>query len=286
VNSEIWTIKRTLDWTKDYFQKHDIQGARFDAEILISHTLQIPRIKLYVDFERPLTKNELSTLKDLIKRRCNREPIAYILGQKDFYSETFTVNSDVLIPRPETELIIDEIKKIHKQDDVFSFLDIGTGSGCLAVIIKKLFPHSVVTATDISDKALAVARENSKKILASEDAILFLNSDVFNSVPGSFDIIASNPPYIPYSTKPSLDPDVRDYEPALALFADNNGMAIYEKIVSDLSKHLNPSGILFLESGVEVIEPLKKLILESGYDYKVSKDLQEIERILIIPRKE
>jgi release factor glutamine methyltransferase len=286
MTQELWTIKRTLDWTKDYFQKHGIPGPRFDAEILMAHLLSIPRIKLYTDFERPLSKDELSGLKDLIRRRIHHEPIAYILGHKEFYTSDFSVNPSVLIPRPETELIVDELRRLRHPEDEFTLLDIGTGSGCLAISAKKIFPKALVTATDISDEALEVAKKNGTAILGSETAISFLQSDLFGSLePSVFDVILCNPPYIPERTRESLAQEVKDHEPSIALFGGEDGMEIYRRIFSQLNQWLATNGIFICETGVETLEPVKSLAVSHGFTFRSIRDLQGMERHLVITRK-
>lgn len=286
MTQELWTIKRTLDWTKDYFQKYGIPGPRFDAEILLAHLLAIPRIKLYTDFERPLSKEELSKLKDLIKRRIAHEPVAYILGHKEFYTSDFLVNPSVLIPRPETELIVDELRKLFKPEEVFSLLDIGTGSGCLAISAKKLFPSAAVTATDISADALDVAKKNATAILGDENAISFLQSDLFEKLEQSvFDVIVCNPPYIPEKVRESLAKEVKDHEPSIALFAGADGMDIYRRIFEQLGTGLSQNGIFICETGLETLEPVKALAIAHGFSFRCIRDLQGMERHLVVTRK-
>ena len=277
----VWTILKVLQWTAEHFQKHGIPSARIDAELLMSHSLGIPRIKLYTDFEKILNPDELAAIRELVQRRAKHEPVAYILGEKEFYSEKFKVGPGVLIPRPETELIIDEVKKLNPSGSL-RLLDMGTGSGCLAVVIKKLFPGLDVTASDISDKALELAKENAEKILGP-GSVAFVKSALFEGIEGKFDIIVSNPPYIPEGTR--LDRTVGEFEPAEALFAGPDGLAFYRPFLEKARDFLEPSGRAILELGIETGKPVEGLIDPVKFDARFVDDLNRIRRLAVLTAK-
>jgi release factor glutamine methyltransferase len=277
----VWTIIKVLQWTVEHFQKHGIASARLDAEILMSRSLGIPRIKLYTDFEKILTPGELAAIRELVQRRLKHEPVAYILGEKEWYSEKFKVGPGVLIPRPETELIVDEVKKTGLAGPA-RVLDLGTGSGCLAVVIKKLFPHAEVTASDISEKALETAKENALRILGA-DLITFVASDLFGEISGPFDLIVSNPPYIPDGAV--IDRTVREYEPPEALFAGPDGMDFYRRFLPEAPGFLAPGGRALLELGLETAVPVTGLIDSGRFGHYLVNDLNKIPRLLVLTLK-
>lgn len=286
--SEIWTILKVLQWTQGHFTRIGLPSPRLDAELIISHVLRLARIQLYAQFEKALTPEELASIKELIQRRTNHEPMAYILGRKEFYGETFSVDPSVLIPRPETEFIIEEAKKILPSGFGGTILDIGTGSGCLAIILKKIFNAAVVHATDISAPALDTAARNATAILGSEHGIIFHQSDIFTPLDGSdmpdqMGLIVSNPPYIPETSMRQIMQDVRDYEPHQALFSGSDGLAFIKRLLPDAAPRLQSGGILIFETGIEVTDAIKELIPVESYPVcNITMDYSGIERTFVL----
>ncbi len=218
-----WTIKRLLDWTTEYFQEHGSDHSRLDAEVLLAEALACPRIDLYTRFHEEPPSEVKTAFRDWVARHAQGEPVAYLVGHKEFFSLKFTVNPHVLIPRPETEHLVTEALDAIKEMGPAAathVADVGTGSGCVAVSICKHAASATVTATDISEQALAVARSNAVT-LGVQDRIRFLTSDLLSAVsePAQFSLIVSNPPYIGLDEKKDLDRSVVDFEPHQALFS-------------------------------------------------------------------
>ncbi len=228
------------------FKEGEIITSALDAEILVSSVLEIERYKLITDNDRLLTRDEIYTIEKLAARRLKFEPVAYITGIKEFYSIEFIVNKDVLIPRPETELLVD--MAIYWGGQGGRVLDLCTGSGAIAIVLKHSRPDLEVYASDISDKALKVARKNAQRILGQKKVNLF-QGDLFNPFKGEkFNLIVSNPPYVDDKLKGKLQREI-DYEPEIALFTGNQGRNIIEKIIEESVEFLEDNGILLLEIG-------------------------------------
>lgn len=278
-----WTIAKVLNWTKNYFEQNKIDTARLDAELIISYILEMKKIELYTQPEKILNKTELDKIHDLIKRRIKKEPIAYIIGYKHFYRDKFKVTPDVLIPRPETEFIVEAIEKMFTTDAKFSLLDIGTGSGNLSVSLQKIFPNAQITASDINEKALDVARENEKEIL-QESKINFVLSDIFENIENKYDIIISNPPYIPQAVFETLEDNVRLYEPQVALVGGEDGLDFYKRFFQEFSQFITQDGHIFLETGVDIIDSVQKIIPDN-FSFSFIPDYNQIPRILHLERK-
>jgi len=254
VSPKRWTIKELLEVTADYLKKKEIDSPRLCAEVLLSHQLNINRVKLYLALDQPLNEGEISGYRSLIKRRLDREPIQHITGVQEFWSMEFIVGPQVLIPRPESELLIEQIILIYKAEGRMeqtgpTVLDLGTGSGALAVSLARELKSASVWASDISPEALDIARKNSKRH-GVEERIQFIHGDLwqpFKEKNFTFDFIVSNPPYIALEDYDSLAPEVRDYEPRLALDGHNQGMFYIEKIIMGGADYLNPGGWLLIE---------------------------------------
>lgn len=284
-----WTISSLLDWTTLYFTKHGIESPHLEAEILLSHSLSLKRIDLYVQHERVLNEEELKAFKSLLLRRVRKEPTAYIIGYRPFMSLDLAVTKDVLIPRPETEqavqAVLDNAKSVNKEK--IEILDLGAGSGAIAVSIAYYLKNCRVTATDISDKAIQVAKSNAQKHGVS-DRINFLAGDLFGPVKtGSpFDIIVSNPPYIPSAEIPKLQPEIKNYEPVSALDGGPDGMDFYRKILKDIDPFLADNGYLILEVAFDQATRISDLIKEKGIfeGPKIVKDHGDIDRVIIARR--
>lgn len=297
VEKDIWTILKSLYWAEAYLKRFNIPNAKIDAEYLLSHILKCKRQELYLNPDRQLTNKEINTFKGFIQRRSKREPLQYIIGEEEFRGLVFKVTKDVLIPRPETELLVEEAVKIivrqrakGKRQKV-NVIDLCTGSGCIAVSIAKEIDDCVVYATDISEKALAVARENAKKH-SVEDKITFLQGSFLvplkgKGLEGKIDIILSNPPYVTKKDMEKLQPEIKEYEPSLALYGGEDGLDSYRKIIPEALTYLKNGAYLTLEIGYSQAEGVKKLFTQySGYGkIEIINDLSEIERVVNAKRE-
>lgn len=255
-----------------------INTPRMDVEVLLSYILNYPRIKLYTEHDMSLKKEEYKKLKEMVSRRKKAEPIAYITGKKEFYSLSFKVTENVLIPRPETEILVEAI--LDQKFKEKTVLDIGTGSGNIAISLKKHNPTLRITATDISKEALTVARENASTILGEHD-IQFLHSDLFENIHQKYDIIVSNPPYIPTWELNTLMPDVKEYEPVRALDGGRDGYLFYEKIINQSTQYLNQKGNLFMEMNPVLCPDITGLLERSGFKkIKIIRDYEKRKRVV------
>lgn len=283
MSEQAWTILRLLNWTQEFFAKKHIDGARLDAEILLARVLKCERIFLYVNFEQPLTKDELAEYKSLIIQRASGQSIAYILGEKQFMDFNLKVNSTVLVPRPETELLVEFVLEKFA-DAELNVLDLCTGSGAIGIALAKYRPDWQLTSTDISAAALDVARENADKYSLGE-RIKFVQTDMFANLPsGKYNIIVSNPPYIPMTDKQHLAPEVL-CEPHTALFAKENGLYFYKVIAGQAATYLAEGGAIFLEYGLGQAAAIIEIFKVQGYsDFEIRKDYAGIERMLRIVR--
>jgi len=275
-----WTILKTIEWLTDYLQGKDVPEARLNAEHLIAHSLKISRMDLYLQFDRLLKKNELAELKPLIERRAKREPLQYILGTQPFRKVDIKVRPGVLIPRPETEIVVEEVLKSISNEASIEILELGVGSGAIVAAIASERENVQITATEISPEALAIAKENTAPY---NERITLLEGDLFEPVEDkSFDLIVSNPPYMRDDEWPTLEPEVRDYEPLTALKAGKDGLDFYRRIINDSGKHLNPGGLLIMELGDGQGEAVQKLINETSHleDVVITKDLADKDRVI------
>ena len=265
-----WTIKRLLEWTTDYLKQHGASQPRLDAEVMLAHVRDCERIDLYARFDEVPAGEPLDRFRAMVKERALGKPVAYLVGYREFYSLPFRVTPDVLIPRPETEfLVVEALDAAKRCEGPLRIADVGTGSGCVAVTLAKQLPQAQITAIDISPEALAVARENAARH-AVEDRITFVESDLFESVDASaaFEVIVSNPPYVGEQEQETLAPDVRKYEPHVALFGGADGMAVIQRLVPAALAKLAPGGFLFFELSpiiADVIE--RRLRATPGLEY-------------------
>lgn len=244
-----WTIGRLLDWTTGFLQSKGVESPRLEAELLLAHALGCQRIILYTRHGEEQPEAERTRFRELVLRRVKGYPVAHLLGRKEFFSLEFEVSADVLVPRPETELVVMECLTLAKPLATPRVLDVGTGSGCLAVAIAKRHAGAQVTATDVSPQALAVARRNAEKHKVG-DRVRFVEGDLFAAVSGeTFDFIVSNPPYIRTGDVATLAPEVRDHEPRLALDGGADGFAVIERLLTEAGTYLTPGGTLLIEIG-------------------------------------
>lgn len=283
----VWTIMKILNWTKQYFADKGVENPRLDAEILLCAVLKCERINLYIDFERPLDESELAQFKQMVIRRAQGEPLAYILGEKAFMRNTFKVNKYTLVPRPETELLVEHLVRICEQiNQEAKILDIGTGSGAIIVSLLDYLPQAKGVGVDISAGALKVAKENAVNIGVSSRAA-FLHSDLFTAIPDEkkFDIIVSNPPYIPAKDISSLAKDVQN-EPHSALDGGEDGLDFYRKITAEASLHMAEDGLLAFEIGINQSEAVSGLCRENGFTaVAVGKDYAGIDRMVFAAKE-
>src|SRR3954452_7488341 len=260
-----WTVKRLLEWTTPFFARKDVDSPRLSAELLLSHVLGAPRIKLYTDYERVLTDKQLTEYRALVQRAAEQEPIAYLTGRAHFFNLEFDVTRDVLIPRPDTETIVENVLQLARNTaglEAPRVLDLCTGSGCIAAAIAHHLKNATVIATDLSDAAVAVARHNIERLkvnarLGVERGDL---SEPLSRVadPQPFNLIVANPPYIPTGDIEKLDRNVREYEPVTALDGGADGLAIHRRILDGAPDRLLPGGRIYLEiqfdQGPKVVE--------------------------------
>jgi release factor glutamine methyltransferase len=276
-----WTIGSLVKWATDDFRTRGIENPRLDAEVLVAHALGIDRTRVIIESLRPLEGAELAQLRDLVKRRRSREPIAYLRGTREFYGLTFKVDSRVLIPRPDTEALVEcALERSSGVSLSMRLLDLCTGSGCVAIAIARQRPTGKVVATDISGDALAVARENAYRLGAYNVALV--ESDLFAALPPQrFDVITANPPYIASEEIATLMPDVRDFEPRLALDGGADGLDFVRKILEQAPAFLEPDGVLAMEIGAGEAAATAALFESHGYRaVRIDRDYAKIERVV------
>ncbi|MCE9545124.1 MAG: peptide chain release factor N(5)-glutamine methyltransferase [Planctomycetia bacterium] len=265
--TEVWTIGRLLTWTAGYLKDRGADSPRLDAELLLAEARGCQRIDLYTAFDEVASDPTRVAFRELVRRRAEGTPVAYLVGRREFYAMSFRVTPDVLIPRPETEFVVvallDQIKRrvAEPADAPLQIADVGTGSGILAVCAARLAPGSQVTAVDISPGALAVARQNATThgVL---DRIDFIESDLFAAVPEDrrFHFVLSNPPYITTAEMDSLSADVREYEPRMALLAGDRGTEVIERLIPQTVDRLLPGGWLIMEISPMIATAVEELL--------------------------
>jgi release factor glutamine methyltransferase len=266
-DEKIWDVVSLLKTSAEHFKQKSISEPRLNAEHLLAFVLGMKRLELYLAFDRPVSNKELTAYRELAKRRLTGEPLQYILGEQNFYGLDFKVDRRVLIPRSETELLVENlIDKLPKSPQ--RILDIGTGSGCIAITLVKMVSECEVTAVDVSDDALAVAKANAT-LHGAHEKINFVSADALDknfasSLGAPFNAIVSNPPYIPAAEKDSLQPEVRDHEPPLALFTQT-GFEFYEKIAADAQTLLTSGGVLAFELHADGSEKVKAILEQNGF---------------------
>ena len=289
---EIWTIQKLLKWVTEYLAGKGIESPRLSAELLLSHVLALKRIELYTQFSKQVPQEQLDKLHDLVKRAGLHEPVAYLTGKTEFYSLELDITADCMIPRPETELLVQRaIEFLRTRCGIQYVCDLCTGSGCIAVAIAKNFPEARIIATDISAAALEVAARNIEKHRLNE-RIRLLCGDLFEPIikqldVNQFDLIVCNPPYVSTAEYDKLDKNVKDYEPASALLAGADGMDVYRRIVEKVDEFLKPDATFMLEigyaQGPSVKELLKQTVAFS--EIKIEKDFHNNDRIVISRKK-
>jgi len=303
-----WTIQKLLNWTTEHFTEKGIDSPRLSAELLLSHVLNMKRIELYTQFDKPVAKEDLDKLHDLVKQAGQHEPIAYLTGKTEFYSLQFDVSPDCMIPRPETELLVERAIEFLRTRPVRNFVtdkmtrkenfsnggktgkqfvcDLCTGCGCIAIAIAKNYPDADIIATDISDAVLNIAAKNIKKHKL-KDRIKLLCGDLFDPlVPqldiNKFDLIVCNPPYTTAVEFESLDKNVKAFEPRIALYAGEDGLDVYRRIIEKVDQFLKPDAVLMLEIGYAQGQAVTELLEQTGCFNKITieKDFHNNDRIV------
>ncbi len=277
------TVLESIKLSTEYLEKKGIESPRINAEMLLAKILNCKRLDLYLQFERPLVEDEIKLYREFLTRRSKFEPIQYILGSVEFYGLEFEVNKTVLIPRPETEILVEEIINSINKENITKILDIGTGSGNIAVCLAVHLPESKIVAIDSSIEALNTAEKNSK-INNTKDRIDFIEWDINseNLFPETdFDIVVSNPPYVSETDYTKLQPELKIYEPRIALTDNANGLSFYKTICEKSKELLKTGGKLFLEAGMGQSENIKEILLNNNYsNIKMKKDYLNIDRVI------
>ncbi len=284
-----WTVLELLRWTTDYFRRAGIDSARLDAEVLLAHALDTERLRLYVDYEKPILAAERDRYRALVQRRATeRVPVSQLLGEREFWSLTFRVTGDVLTPRPETETLVEAaLGKIGamaqgalRDGDPIRVLDLGTGSGAIALSLAFELPHAEITATDLSEPALQIATENADQ-LHKRERIRLLAGDLFEPVASErFDVVVSNPPYVARDLMASLPPEL-SHEPEMALFAGADGLDVIRRLVAEAGDHLSPGGWLLIELSPEQMEVVMQELLKAGFvELERHFDLAKLPRVV------
>lgn len=277
---KVWTVLSLLDWATAYFETKEVNQPRLSIEWLLSDTLKCKRLDLYLQFDRLLHTQELAALKPAILRRAAHEPLQYITGKTDFFGLEMEVGPEVLIPRPETEQLVELILEDCAERETARILDVGTGSGCIAIALKAERPEFTVTAFDISENAIGIARKNALKHSCE---VVFFCHDLFKPVLqpqyGPFDVIVSNPPYIPTSERASIDREVAAYEPGTALF-HRDVKSVYAALAHLAKKNLNEGGCLYAEIHENLGPEISAVISTAGFIVSLHEDYAGKNRML------
>jgi release factor glutamine methyltransferase len=282
-----WTVRELMKSAMEHLQRKGFEDARLNVELLLAHALDLQRIQLYLHFDRPLTSEELTNFRSLYERRLKREPVQYIIGSTNFMGLHFAVDSRVLIPRPETETLIEQTMLLcqrYPSTKTIQVLEVGTGSGNIAVSIAKYIKHAHVTAIDISRDALDVAEMNAR-MHSVDSQILFSLTDIFDSTDElfqkRFDLLVSNPPYIPKDEWEQLQTEVRDFEPSMALTDGKNGLQFYYRLISLIPDILKSGGGIMLEVGFNQAQKVAREMKNAGIEQlQIANDLQGIPRVV------
>jgi release factor glutamine methyltransferase len=289
-----WTVRRLLEWTTGFFTRKEVDAPRLSAELLLAHVLNYPRIKLYTDYERPLEEKDLTRFRELVQRAGEHEPIAYLTGRAHFFNLEFEVIPAVLIPRPDTETLVENVLQFCRTASGFEaprVLDLCTGSGCIAAAIAHHLKNATVLASDLSEAAVAVARRNVER-LGLSGRVTVEQGDLFEPLsrvpdPRPFDLIVANPPYIPTGQIEKLDRNVRDYEPVAALDGGIDGLVIHRRIAAEAPQRLVPGGRLYLEIQFDQTDAVKGILesREELEDVRVLKDYGGNPRVVTARKK-
>ncbi|MBF0194094.1 MAG: peptide chain release factor N(5)-glutamine methyltransferase [Magnetococcales bacterium] len=280
---QLWTIRRLIQWGSDWLGRRGIENPRLDVELLLADTLALTRMDLFLDMDRPLGPQELGAFKSRIKRRSQREPVAYIVGVRGFWQHDFQVDNSVLIPRPETETLVDSVLSLYPQVDTnLKILDLGIGSGAILLSLLTEFPNAVGVGVDISEDAIKIAEINRDKFKLEGRATLIVGDITSQlSIDTKFNLIVSNPPYIVSNELDKLQPEVKDKEPRLALDGGKDGLDIYRPLIPHAYKLLESSGWLVVEVGYDQGQTVPDLFKQAGFkDVSVVKDYGQRDRVV------
>jgi release factor glutamine methyltransferase len=281
--SASWTVQRVLAWMTQDFTALAIPTPRLDAELLMCRALECDRVRLYMDMQRPLDARELEAARALVVRRRKREPVAYILGRREFYRHSFEVTRDVLIPRPETEVLVDRALELLPAETDLRALDLCTGSGAIAITLALERPQLQVDATDISQGALDVAARNAVQLDAA-DQVHFHHGDLFEALPEArgYALVVANPPYVANDEWSALAPEIRDHEPRAALLAGGEGLDVLARLCADVAEWLEPGASLLFEVGhTQAPRVMELLQAQRRFEAVVAhKDLAGVARIV------
>ena len=267
--AEVWTVLKVLQWTAEHLAQKGVENGRLDAELLLADTLKVDRVGLYLNYDKPLSPEELTRYREQVKRRAGREPLQYILGHCEFWSLQLQVTPAVLIPRSDTEVLVEEALK-HAQPAA-TVLDVGTGSGAIALALASELPQSRVTGLDQSAQALQVAELNCQA-LGLQERVELVAGDLFGLSEGEWQLIVSNPPYIPAAEMPALMPEVGRFEPAMALDGGSDGLDCYRALARQASARLVAGGWLLVEVGFDQAEPVRQIFAAAGLKDIYSRD--------------
>lgn len=277
------TVLEAIKLSTEYLSKKGIDSPRINAELLLADVIKCKRLDLYLAFDRPIAEEELNKYRELIKRRAGFEPLQYITGTVEFYGLELKVNSSVLIPRQETELLVENILKIFSKEADLIILDIGTGSGNIPIVLAHHLPNAEITSTDISTEALILAQENASNHNLS-NRIRFMQHDILKEDMDKFplfDIVVSNPPYVSLESFSSLQREIKDYEPKVAVTDGSDGLSFYRVIVQKASPKIKRGGKLFFEIAQGQHDEVRDLMIKNNFsNIEVVKDYQNIERII------
>lgn len=289
-SAQPWTVARLLAWTKDFFTQRGVESPRLCAEILLADALSCPRLELYTRHEAVPSDETLARFRDSVRQAGGGKPIAYLIGYREFFSLRFAVTPDVLIPRPETEVLVERVISLLKplERSTLSLLDIGTGSGCIAIALARNLSELRIAASDVSEAALAVAKKNAAD-LGVADRIEFRAGDLLapwgDGPP--FDVVVSNPPYVATSAAQELAANVRDYEPHQALFAGEDGLAIVRRLAVEARPAVRPGGHFFVEIAYNQARRASELLAEAGWtDVVTYRDDLRHERVVHVRRSD
>jgi release factor glutamine methyltransferase len=276
------TVLEAIKLSTGYLEKKQVESSRTNAEILLAEILHCKRIDLYLTFDKPLSETEVQLYRESIKKRASRIPLQYIVGYTDFYGLKLNLNENVLIPRPETELLVEKIINDHKQKERLKILDIGSGSGNISLALARNLLNSSLTGIDINEKALDLGIQNS--IQNQIENVKFKLFDIMKDDPetlGKFDVIVSNPPYVSENDYHYLEPELKTYEPKIALTDNSDGTSFYKKIISISKNLLSNSGYLYFELGKGQYQFIYDLMIQENFsNIQIIKDYASIERII------
>jgi len=289
-----WTIRRLLEWTTPFFARKAVDAPRLSAELLLAHVLGVPRIRLYTDYERVVEQRQLSAFRELVQRAAEHEPIAYLTGKAHFFNLEIEVNRDVLIPRPDSETLVENVLQLARNDPAMHsprILELCTGSGCIAAAIAAHLKSASIIATDISAAAIALAQRNIQR-LGLQERVSLAQGDLYDALSGCvdarpFDLIVANPPYIPTAQIARLDRNVRDYEPLAALDGGPDGLTLHRRIVEGAAQRLRPGGRIYLEIAFDQGEPAARILQGNPQwdDVRILRDSAGHQRVLTSRRR-